>query len=75
MFIFIAGTTRSGKSEYAEHRAVELGQASRKIYVATAGVHDDEMRRRVELHKARREGMGFVTVERERDLGGLELPE
>ena len=75
MFIFIAGTTRSGKSEYAEQRLLELGQASRKIYVATAGVHDSEMMRRVELHKARREGMGFVTVERERDLGCLEIPE
>lgn len=75
MFIFIAGTTRSGKSEYAEKRLLELGQASRKIYIATAGVHDPEMKKRVELHKARREGMGFVTVERERNLGSLEIPE
>ena len=77
MFIFIAGMTRSGKSAYAELRASELGRNIPKIYIATAEIHDDdsEMLRRVELHQARRRGMGFTTIERYRDLGGLELPE
>lgn len=77
MFIFIAGMTRSGKSQYAEKRAAEIGKNSPKIYIATAEIFDDdsEMLARVELHKARRKGMGFTTIERYRDLGGLEIPE
>ena len=75
MFIFIAGMTRSGKSQYAELRAAELGRDSQKIYVATAEIHDTEMLRRVDLHRKRRKGMGFTTIERYRDLGELVLPE
>ncbi len=85
MFIFIAGMTRSGKSTYAEHilldlaelRASETGHTTPKIYIAAAEIqpHDSEMLRRVELHKARRKHMGFRTIERYRDLGGLEIPE
>lgn len=77
MFIFIVGMTRSGKSQYAELRAAELGKNSPKIYIATAEVHDNdsEMLRRIERHKSRRKGMGFRTIERYRDLGGLEIPE
>ena len=77
MFIFIAGMTRSCKSQYAELRAAELGKNSPKIYVATAEIFDDdlEMLARVESHKARRKGMGFRTIERYRDLGVLEIPE
>ena len=85
MFIFIAGMTRSGKSAYAERRLLDLAEKRasesekhyQKIYVAAAEIHDDdpEMLARVESHKARRKGMGFTTIERYRDLGGLELPE
>ena len=75
MYIFIAGMTRSGKSEYAEQRACELGRNTPKIYIATAGIHDPEMQRRVELHRMRRAGMGFTTIERTRSLGELVLPE
>ena len=74
MFTFIIGTARSGKSSYAENRLLELGQDSPKIYVATAKVYDSEMAERVALHKSRRAGMGFTTIERTHDLGGLELP-
>ncbi|MBQ7221404.1 MAG: bifunctional adenosylcobinamide kinase/adenosylcobinamide-phosphate guanylyltransferase [Synergistaceae bacterium] len=76
MYIFIAGMTRSGKSEYAEKRAVELGRdASSLVYIAASEVYDAEMMRRVELHRARRAGMGFMTIERTHDLGELMLPE
>ena len=74
MYIFIAGMTRSGKSEFAEHRACELGRDCPRVYVATAGIHDSEMQRRAELHRLRRAGMGFITIERTRDLGELDLP-
>lgn len=75
MFIFIAGMTRSGKSEYAELRASELGKGSPKIYAATAEIFDAEMLARAEIHRKRRKNMGFTTIECYRDLGGLEIPE
>ena len=75
MIIFIAGMTRSGKSEYAEHRAFALGRNMQKVYIATAEIRDSEMMRRVELHKARRAEMGFMTIERSHDLGSIDLPE
>ena len=74
MFTFIVGTARSGKSNYAEHILIELGQDSPKFYVATAKVFDPEMSDRVALHQQRRAGLGFTTIERTHDLGGLVLP-
>lgn len=72
MMILIVGGSRSGKSEYAELRVCEL--SSERVYIAAAEVHDEEMRRRAELHQARRNGMNFTTIERARNLGDLELP-
>ena len=48
----IFGGARSGKSALAERRAAESGL--RVIYVATAQALDDEMRRRIAHHQARR---------------------
>ena len=49
---FILGGARSGKSALAEQRAREFGDSV--IYCATAEILDDEMKRRVELHRSRR---------------------
>ena len=56
----ILGGARSGKSRFAE----SLAEASnrQKIYLATSEVLDDEMARRVELHKQQR-GDGWTLVE------------
>lgn len=48
----IIGGARSGKSTLAEKRAAESGL--KVVYVATAQAQDDEMRRRIALHQARR---------------------
>jgi adenosylcobinamide kinase/adenosylcobinamide-phosphate guanylyltransferase len=48
----IFGGARSGKSALAEQKAKESGL--RVIYVATAQAKDDEMRRRIAHHRARR---------------------
>ncbi len=71
MFIFISGAVRSGKSEWAERAAVSLSPAGRRIYLATAQVYDEEMRRRVVRHVEARRTRGFETVERERDVDGI----
>ena len=48
----ILGGVRSGKSRFAEQRAEASGL--QVVYVATAQVRDEEMRRRVAEHRARR---------------------
>lgn len=74
MFILISGAARSGKSSYAEQRLYGM-DGSIKLYVATAEIYDDEMLSRVELHRQRRQNLGFTTIERTRGLGGLDIPE
>ena len=46
--IFVLGGARSGKSSFAEQLA---GQGQRVLYVATAEALDDEMRRRIDVHR------------------------
>lgn len=51
--IMVTGGQRSGKSMFAEKLA--LGMSEHPTYLATARVLDEEMRRRVEIHKERRQ--------------------
>lgn len=62
----ILGGARSGKSRRAEALALEWG--GDPVYLATAEPFDEEMRARVEKHKADREGRGWTTVEEPLDL-------
>ncbi len=50
--IFVTGGARSGKSRYAEQRAVQLGAPV--VYVATMEPRDDEVRARIAAHQRRR---------------------
>jgi adenosylcobinamide kinase / adenosylcobinamide-phosphate guanylyltransferase len=52
--ILITGGARSGKSTRAEGRACAF--AGRPVYIATAEALDEEMRERIERHRARRGG-------------------
>lgn len=53
--VLVTGGSRSGKSAWAEKLVMEVATGQHKvIYLATAGVYDEEMRRRVELHQERR---------------------
>jgi adenosylcobinamide kinase/adenosylcobinamide-phosphate guanylyltransferase len=58
--IFVLGGARSGKSAYALELA-DLSSQSR-VFIATAEPRDDEMRVRIDKHKAAR-GSGWTTVE------------
>lgn len=48
----VLGGARSGKSAFAEKMVLESGLTP--IYIATATIHDDEMRARVKVHRDRR---------------------
>lgn len=52
--ILITGGARSGKSVFAEQYAIGLKE--KMAYIATAQVYDEEMERRVALHRERRAG-------------------
>ena len=49
----VTGGQRSGKSVFAENLALSLSE--RPVYLATAEIFDEEMRRRVMIHRQRRE--------------------
>jgi len=57
---FLLGGARSGKSEYSENLAASLSE--KVAYVATAEIIDEEMKKRIELHKSRRPA-GWKTFE------------
>ncbi len=64
--ILILGGARSGKSDYAEALASQLGR--RVLYVATAEVRDDEMAARIALHRQNRPAE-WHTLEAPRQVG------
>ncbi len=63
--VLVLGGSRSGKSEFAESIAGQMGGAV--TYIATAAVGDREMADRVKLHRARRP-QDWCTVEEEKDV-------
>ena len=70
--ILITGGARSGKSQYAERRAIELG--GRPLYVATAEANDEEMVQRMAEHRNRR-GTQWRTIEEPLELAEALLAE
>ncbi|WP_027363753.1 bifunctional adenosylcobinamide kinase/adenosylcobinamide-phosphate guanylyltransferase [Desulfotruncus alcoholivorax] len=66
--VLVIGGARSGKSDVAERYASSL--SNQVIYLATAGVQDEEMARRVKLHRERRPE-NWPTIEEKRHLGNV----
>ena len=64
--ILILGGARSGKSDYAEKLAAELGQ--HVLYIATAEAGDAEMAERIRKHRLARPA-GWQTLEAPRQVG------
>ena len=53
--IYVTGGAKSGKSKFAEDLLLSLNDGKQKnVYLATSVVFDEEMKKKVELHKARR---------------------
>lgn len=71
MRTLIFGGANCGKSHYAEKLAMDCG--GRRAYVATMQPFGQGAQERIVRHRAARSGKGFVTVERYRELGGLDL--
>lgn len=67
---FIIGGARSGKSRYAQERALQ--QSDHPVYIATARLWDDDFRDRVARHRRER-GEGWTLLEEEKHLGRLPL--
>lgn len=69
MILLITGGARSGKSAYAEARALALAasMSARPCYIATAEVHDAEMAARIAAHRERRGG-GWLELEEPMEL-------
>ena len=63
--ILVTGGQRSGKSSYAQKRALSI--APNPIYLATAHVWDEEFRKRVERHQQDR-GPEWTNIEEEKYL-------
>ncbi|PYB71345.1 bifunctional adenosylcobinamide kinase/adenosylcobinamide-phosphate guanylyltransferase [Rhizobium wuzhouense] len=66
--ILVLGGARSGKSHFAETMARDTGFD--RVYLATGRAWDDEMRARIETHKADRADGGWTTHEEPLDLIG-----
>ena len=65
--ILISGGARSGKSRFAQEKALEY--PGKRVFIATAVAIDKEMEERIEIHRGERGGH-FDTIEAPYDLPG-----
>ena len=70
MMILVTGGARSGKSRFAQEKALELSK--NPVYVATAKIWDDDFKKRVERHQADR-GSEWTSYEAQKELWKLPL--
>ena len=74
MRVLLIGGSKSGKSHLAQELCRTLSTGGTMIYWATMEPTDQEDRDRISAHLTDRDGWGFQTVERGRDLPGA-LPQ
>ena len=70
MIIFITGGARSGKSKYAQERALSL--SNNPVYVATAKLWDDDFEKRVKRHQSDRDER-WTNFEEQRNVSALPI--
>lgn len=73
MTILITGGAKCGKSRIAEDilRSVKRN----KFYIAAMNPHGEEAERTIAAHRRMREGKSFVTIEQQRNIGEINLPD
>ena len=74
MICLITGGSGCGKSTWAEKLAGTL-PAGKRVYIATMQVYDRESEIRVQRHRVQRAGLGFRTIECEKDLAAAQVEE
>ncbi len=67
MNYLIIGGSKSGKSQIGEKIALSLNK-DKVIYVATMKPYDEEDLKRIHLHIKNREGLNFITIEKQKNL-------
>lgn len=73
MIILITGGSKSGKSSMGEKILASF--EGEKYYLATMQPDGKEANLAIERHRKMREGKGFLTIEKTKDVGKLSLPE
>ena len=68
MTVFLSGGAKNGKSTLAQQLAVKLSGEGKRYYVATMIPTDEEDYDRIRRHVADRAGLGFETVECEKNM-------
>jgi len=69
---FVSGGVRSGKSTFAEKLVKKL-TISRRVYLATAKVYDNEMSERVKKHREDRKMDNWYSIEKPTDITDINL--
>lgn len=67
MTVLVIGGSGSGKSSFAED-VLEKFPESRKYYIATMQIYDEEGKKKVERHRRIRKEKGFLTIESPTDV-------
>lgn len=79
MIHLVTGGSGSGKSEYAENWLMEQSGAQDcmqpLLYVATMIPYTEETKEKIARHHRLREGKGFQTIERYREMHTVIIPE
>ena len=71
MKIFAIGGSGSGKSEWAEKKAMEISSDGKAVYAATMRPYGEEAEERIKHHREARKDRDFITAELPYDLRGL----
>ena len=72
MRILLTGGSAAGKSTYAEALASRL--PAPRYYLATMRPYGAESEKKIARHREQRAQLGFATIERDTDVGAVELP-
>ena len=74
MIVLITGGSGCGKSTWAEMLVYTMPRENR-IYIATMKVSDEESRQRVKRHRTQRADKGFTTIECQKGLERVVIPD